>query len=396
MSIVYIFLALISLLFYYVRFKDIFHPNLIFLVIWFSTCSISCVNFNDFLRPWCLEMYFVTIISGIAFGFGSILGDFTIRVPRRVIKVKIETSYSYKFVLYILFFLCMSCCIAEWLNGGGIIVIGLDVANGDMKSQLDGDIAGIHYGTILLPYLAVLAYFKWINSSRKSRFDVFIIVSIVLTSFLFRASRGDMLIYILAFFFIYTRYYKIGLYKIIAVVLLLVLIIIGFMLLRVDETSIVMTATDNPYFSIFYTYIATCYANLNDLIRLDLPYHFIGDATFSPLWTLTGLYSYRDITLVDQMGVFNAVTYLYNFYHDYKLGGVIIFPLLIGLTISLIYKKTMKGSPYWILLLAALQKAIFTPFFGNYFFGDFVAFFPFLFIAFFILFLLSYNIKSLK
>jgi hypothetical protein len=104
-----------------------------------------------------------------------------------------------------------------------------------------------------------------------------------------------------------------------------------------------MTTTDNPYFSIVYSYIATCYANLNDLIQADLPYRWTGDATLSPIWTLTGLYSQRDITLINPMGVFNAVTYLYNFHHGYKLLGVIISPFLIGLSISYIYCQIQKN-----------------------------------------------------
>lgn len=324
MPFVYLLLALLSICFYYSRFQDIFNPNLIFLAVWFVTCAISCVEYTDFLKPWCMEMYFVTVISGIAFFLGSIVGVPINRIKKRIIRSKVEISYTYRFILYGLFILCMTCCLIEWVNGGGQIALSLDTSNGgDVKTGLDGDIAGVHYGTILLPYLAIFSYFRIVNSCKTSIVDVAIIISIIFTSFFFRMSRGDMLIYILSFFFIYTRYNKIGFSKILIVVLLLTSVIIGFMLLRVSETSIVMTATDNPYFSIIYTYIATCYANLNDLILLKLPYHFIGDATFSSLWTLTGMYSYRDITLVEQMGIFNAVTYLYSFYHDYKIFGII-------------------------------------------------------------------------
>lgn len=368
---------------------------MIFLAVWFVTCSISCIDYADYLKPWCIEMHFVTIISGLSFFIGSILGVPARRISKRELISKVEISYTYRYIVYCLFFLCMTCCLIEWVNGGGQIAVALDSSNGDLKSQLDGDIAGIHYGTIFLPYLAIFSYFSIVNADKRSWIDIFIVVSIILTSFFFRMSRGDMLIYILSFFFIYTRYNRIGLSKILLLVLLLALVVIGFMLLRVSETSIVMTTTDNPYFSIIYTYVATCFANLNDLILLELPYHFIGDATFSPLWTLTGMYSYREITLVDQMGTFNAVTYLYNFYHDYKIFGAIFFPFLIGTSISILYKKVINGNCYWILLLAAMQKAIFTPFFGNYFFGDFVALFPFLFISFIILFLFTYKIRPI-
>jgi oligosaccharide repeat unit polymerase len=347
------------------------------------------------MNPWSLEMYIVTLLSAFSFWCGSIVTGSN-RLTVRYIREKKEVSRTYKCIMHFLFLICFSCCLIEWINGGAQLALSLSLDGGDVKSQLDGDIPGIHYGTIFLPYIAIMAYLSYINSSKKNWSDVFIIIVIILTSFLFRLSRGDMLIYILSFFFIYTRYNEVKVSRLLLIFLLLIITIIGFILLRVNKESVVMTTTDNPYFSIIYSYIATCYANLNDLIQADLPYHWTGDATLSPVWTLTGLYSQRDVTLIDQMGVFNAVTYLYSFYHDYKLLSIVVFPFFIGLTLSYIYKIAQRKSFYWILLLASMQRAIFTPFFGNYFFGDFVALYPFLFITLIILFLFSFKIKSIN
>ena len=395
MWVVYLLLTIFTICFYYYYTKDIFHPAIIFLGIWFLTCSISCIDIDDFMQPWCLEMYLVTILSGLAFFIGTL---FHIRrTPIRHFSPKIKISFTYTFIIRILFLICFSCYIIEWIRGGSLITIALDPSIGDIKSEAsEGDIAGIHYGTVFLPYLAVLTFFRLLNSNRISRIDILTIILILSTSIILKISRGDLLILIFSFLFLYSRYYKISFKILIITSSILFFILIGIMFLRVSDTSVVMTTTTNPVVSILYSYIATSFANLNDYIIGNHPYHLLGNATFSPLWTLIGVKENMKIVVTQQLDVFNACTYLYGFYHDFKITGIIIFPFLLGLALAMSYHNSIYGSSYWILLIAVMQKAIYIPFFGNYFTGEFILFFPYLLVTFIILFVLHYKIKLLQ
>lgn len=379
--------------FYYHYTKDLFHPGLIFLGIWFLTCSMSCVDLNNFMAPWCPEMYVVTILSSFSFFVGSLF--YIRKIPKRQFTPRIHVPFTYTFVVRLLFVICFSCYILEWINGGCVIAVTLDNSVGDLKTEAgDGAIPGIHYGTVFLPYVAILTYFRLLNSSRKSMIDILIIIVILGCSSVFKISRGDMMIFLFSFLFLYSRYYKITLKMLILSGVVLFSILIGFMLLRVNENSIIMTTMDDPFISIIYSYFATSFANLNDYIMAGHPYHLFGNATLAPLWTLLGLKKDMEVVVTQQLGVFNTCTYLYGFYHDFKIIGIIVFPFILGIALSLAYYKASYGYPYWILLLAAMQKATFVPFFGNYFTGEFIIFFPYLLITFIILFVLYYKIRS--
>ncbi|WP_047446003.1 O-antigen polymerase [Alistipes sp. ZOR0009] len=388
MSLLLLFFALLFFAFYYYYTRDVLNPCSSFLFIWYLTSSISSIDYNDFMAPWSSEMFLVVIVSGISFWIGSLF--FLNKVSTKCLTIS-EVSSTYTIIIRLLFVICFGTTIVEWLNGGGQISLFVSNINGDVKSQMDGDIPGIHYGTIFFPYIAVLTYFRYINSEKKQFLDLLIILIVVSTSLLFKMSRGDMMIYIFSFLFIYTRYYKINFRKIIFILAIFITVVVGGMLLRVSSGSIVMNTTSNPYFSIFYSYIATCYANLNDFINQNNSYHFLGNATFAPFWTLIGMKEHFQVVSTTQLNMFNAVPYVYGFYHDYKYLGIVFFPFTLGVVISVFYFNASFGRNYWILMIAVLQKAIFNSFFGNYFSGELVNLFPYIVIFFLVLFVMNYR-----
>lgn len=326
MTLLYILLSLCFISFYYYYYRDFLCPHIIFLSSWLLACSFSCIDYDDFMAPWCEEMYLVTILSALTYWLGSLC--FCSRVRKRKYVQKEEVVSTFNYLLFALYLICLSCFIVEWVVGGMGTVLTADLS-GDVKTQLsDAAIPGIHYGSLFLPYVAIIAIYAYMNSFSKiyRRAYFVIIFSIIAISIFCNLSRGDMLIYILAFIFIYSRYEKISKRLIFILIIILISIFIGFMFLRTDEDSIVMQTANNPYVSIFYSYIATCYANLNDYIMANHPYHWMGNATLAPLWTLTGMKNDATVILTEQLDVFNATTYLYGFYHDYKLLGIVVFP----------------------------------------------------------------------
>lgn len=387
MSLVFFLLAIFSVFFYYYYNKDIFHPGSIFLFFWFFTCGLSCIDYNDFMNPWCVEMYVVTIISGLSFWIGT----FVFLKKRDFKKFKpIKLGKEFNIILYVLFFFCFSAMLTEWVNGGMHLNL-FETSEGvfDQKNEIDGDIGGLHYGTIFLPFLAILFYYKVLNSSNTFKSDFIIIFIIIMSSIFIKLSRGDLLIYILSFIFLYSRYYRLNIKLLILSIFIIVFMFLGIMSFRVSNTSIVFSTTSNPYISVFYSYIATCFANLNDYIIINDNYHFFGNATLSPIWTLTGMKDILQVNQTSQIDTFNASVYLYDFYHDYKLIGVVFFPFLLGIILSKIYFNILFKNSLWVILLASLQKAIYVSFFGNYFFGELVLLFPYILIYLIIIFQFS-------
>lgn len=391
MWVVYIILAFSAIGFYYYYTRDALHPCLVLLAVWLLTCAMSCVDMDTFIKPWCTEMYVVTILSAVSLFIGSLF--FIRKTDKRIFMKKEPVSYSYTVIVRTLFVVCLGCYLLEWYKNGMPIALTLNESDGDVKAQLSEGISGIHYGTIFLLYTAVLTYYRYLNAEKKSLIDILIIGVILVISMVFKISRGDLMILIFSFLFLYSRYHRIKFSSVVIAIALLFGAVVGLMLMRVHESSIIMNMTDNPLFSIVYSYIATCYANLNDFIMADYPWHPLGNATFAPLWTLTGLKESMEVIEVEQLDVFNARTYIYGFYHDFKIIGIIVFPFLIGMGLSLIYYNATYGRPLWNVLLATLQKAVFVPFFGNYFFGEMVILFPYLLTLLIILFVFNYNIK---
>lgn len=379
MSVIYFLLSILFYSYFYKRTNDLLCPNGIFLGIWFISCGISCIDYDDFMAPWCAEMYAVTIVSGFSYFIGVLISSkesvhFNIRKPTPL-------PQSYSVLLYILFLICFSCFLLEWNRSGRPTIFNAENSGYDLKSALGMEaISGIHYGTVYLPYISLAAYYGAINSIRKSqKIPYWIIIGIIISTSLFtKMSRGDLIIIVFGMIFIYSRYYKISVKSIIISSILIGLILIGTTLLRINTDSIVFSVGGgNPYWNVIYGYVATCFANLNDFIIASHNWHISGDGTLSALWTIMGLSNRTEIIITEQLGVFNACTYLYYFYHDFKLLGVIIFPLLLGMIITTIYIKSINSNSLWNLLISNLQKAIWTPFFGNYFFAYLIILFPY-------------------
>lgn len=386
MSYIYLIIAFLVILYYRYKHKDILQPNMLFLVVWYLAAAISSPNLTHLLNEWSFEMHFVVLFSGLSFWFGSILYVSKKSIKGlTIIRDPIMITKQYRVILISLFIICLGAASIEWINGGArISFLELNNLGGDAKAEATGSIPGVHYATLFLPFVSILAFFSLMNTKKFRKTDLFIIVSSIAASFVFHLSRGDMLIFILAFLFIFSRYHKIKKKQLIMVVGVVVVMFFTIMTLRVNKETMVFNMVDNPYYSVFYSYIAPCFANLNDLINSNIPYNWYGNATFAPLWTIIGMKESLPVTTIDQMELFNARTYLYGFYHDYKLIGILIVPFALGYVISKLYVFTRVKSSFWIILLAAMQKAILTTFFGNYFFGEMVILFPYLLLAFII------------
>lgn len=391
-------LLILSIFYYYYfydRTKDILNPLGVFLFLWCVTAFLSTLYLSPLQQVWNVEMKFIVVGSSFAVFLAGYL--FVPRFKKKVIVKDVKITSGFIVLTRTLFLISLICVLIEW-RFNGYILPGLDFINNpgiDSKSLVKS-ISGIHYGSILMPYLGVFAYFEMVYSSdRKKIYCVLaLFVSIVFYSFMLIISRGTLLSMILGIIFIRHTYEPISI-RVLSIVSGLVLaMFVVIAVIRIPEGSMVFTSLESSgrlgeYISPVYTYIAYSFENLFKLVRSPNEYSLLHYSLIS-IWRPIGLLDSSNFRLYDTI-FFNSRTYLYAFYHDLGLVGALVFPFLIGTTISKFYKN-IQSKPGYILMVAVLQKAIITTFFGNYFTGEFIIMWPYIITGLVIL-SLKYNVK---
>lgn len=174
----------------------------------------------------------------------------------------------------------------------------------------------------------------------------------------------------------------------------------AFSIVRLNEQSLVLNKFDNNnnsninmIASSIYTYTAYNFENLRKLVDDNFEKTGIlysGKFLLYPFFKneyQKNLFNFTEKNTI----FFNARTYLYGFYHDLGFLGIILYPFFLGIIITLLTNISYFDR-YFILIIAFLQKAIYFSFFGNYFFGELVIFFPY----FILLIILNFNKFRIK
>lgn len=178
--------------------------------------------------------------------------------------------------------------------------------------------------------------------------------------------------------FIYNSKRKISI-RTLAVAAVGILVLLGIMMqTRVFSESVVFANVEhisNPILVSAYNYISYSFENLNIVVQNGSRYMIFANV-FQSLYKILGIYDPIQTITNDVAGVFNSLTWLSPFFDDLGFFGVLLYPMLIGAFLSHFYNKS-KYNRYYILLLAVLQKAIFVPFFGNYFLTSLSVMFPY-------------------
>ncbi|MDD2384936.1 MAG: O-antigen ligase [Sulfurospirillaceae bacterium] len=384
------FILLITGFFMYISLykitKDKLNPQAIFLLLWYLPSALSSMDFlynHSLQRIWNTEMMLVIYLSGVAFYIPSIL---LAEKAADNLKNKIYYSKMYKSIFNFLMIMSIIAFIIRFKSTGFEMVFFSDAS--DKKSLVPLAIPFINYFELMIPYLGIMAFFELhMNSTlgyiRRNILISFFIFSTIIYSLLFSVSRGGLLISILAIIYFYNRKKYFTWKKIFLFLSILLIAIVSFSFIRLGQGSSVFLLFGDDIlsmvFSSVYSYIAFNYENLHQLIRADIPmsgvwysWKFLLKPFFYNEYELNSFNLCNYDTLF-----FNARTYLYPFYHDLHFAGILLYPFLLGLFLSLIVKFSNKNILY-LLLVMALQKSIFFTAFGNYFFGELVIFFPFL------------------
>lgn len=372
----------------YAMTRDKLNPQGIFLLLWYLPASLASAPFFynlDLQEVWNTEMMLVVYLSGVAFFIPSIL---LAKRVRDVTQNKINFTNFYAIVFNSFMILSIIAFLFHFYKNG--FTITMFSGEFDLKNSKPEIIKGLNYFELLIPYLSIVAFFELnfsnsLTKIRKNILLIYIFFALIIYSLLFNVSRGSLLVFFLALLYFYNRKYTFTWMKISTVLLGLLIAIGSFSFIRLGESSMVLSSYGEGkvamLFSSIYTYVAYNYENLYQLIRADIPmsggwysWKFLLKPYFYDAYESNSLNLQEFDTLF-----FNARTYLYPFYHDLHFFGILIYPFLLGILISLLVRLSNQ-QPIYLLLLMSLQKAIMFTSFGNYFFGELVIFFPYIII----------------
>lgn len=397
MTVTYLILALVLYLVSFFKSDDLWHPLGVASLFWFLCAAISSYEplYDPVLQSsWSFNMHFAVLISGLMFSFPLFFSK-----SKKNISCRGAVYFTQAYIYSINFLMFVSITVFCVRFKSLILSPPLLFAGGvDAKDMVPEALVGFNYIELLIPFIALFCIFEIrlsgeCSNARKKMLYSYIIFYII-TSVFYKVTRGELVVFIFGYIYIY--FFSGG--KISFKLLKyagLVLIGIGlFTSKRLVEGSAVLNRFGNDVFSVFfssiYTYVAYNFENLNKLTNENFSFtYFWGAQKYLMNIFFKDEYMSGDIELLNiETLFFNAKTYLYYFYHDLGMIGVILYPLLIASVIQIIYNLSVIKHRY-IILVAALQKAIVFLFFGNYFFGELVLLFPYI-----IAFLLVLMLKS--
>lgn len=366
-----------AVLWYFVlaeRTKDTLNPFAISFFSWMGGAAISQLKLSELVGRWCIEMHILVHLCGYVIIIAGLLFSRKEKVFYYA-QTDCIVNWKYKIAARVFTVCAFTCAYIEWYASGFYIPLLHGTAGGDLKAGIVA-ISGVHYGTVCVPYCALLSLFELLNDKKSNKVLHTVVIALTIAYVLgVQMSRGDLLIIVFGGLLLVHTKKNIRISQMLIIGGGIVAILIGIMLVRVQNMeSLVFTATSNPYMSSIYMYIATCYDNLNSLVANQNHFTFVFVSIIKPICDVINLEI--PIQILDYNVVFfNAKTFLYGFYHDLGTFGGVLFPAAIYGLIGVIYRKARIDGRF-ILFLAALQKSIWMLFFGNYFTGTVVTTFP--------------------
>lgn len=373
------FLLLLGVAFYanmVSKTKDKLNPFGVVCITWCTLAGIASLHLSWLESSWPFAMYVVVLLFPcLVFLCGNFSKNTKISSDKLYF---ISFSNGFIVLTRALFIICFICAILEWRNNGFALALGTEAT--DAKATFS-TIRIIHYGSIYLPYCAINSLFELFYRKKKKMKTLFYLVFTIIFNIFYIlfvcASRGSLLIIICAFVYLFLRKYGIPFYSIFLMVGVILIGFIAVSKVRIFSGSLVYDVIHNhPVISSVYGYTMLNFENLNKLITRGSSYSIIR-YTYGGFLQLLGLNRLFSEPEYITTYFFNANTICYDFYEDLGMTGIVINTLLLFGIIKRWYGKSLMDRRY-LLLIAVMQKAIWTTFFGNYFTIYRVMLFPFL------------------
>lgn len=359
-------------LFLYYRTKDLFHPVAIFSVVLITTVGISNFKLSHIQSDWSAKTWIVIIGTYTSFLMGYLLMKL-LQKKMPTPKVMVDEVMESKFLkfMYILFGLCILAYIAELIKSG----FHLPIFSKSTGSYKHFGIPFVHYLTVTLAfvnYLISVYFFKY-----KKINKYLIIIYVVSLVSVFTLLSRQLLIFLIVITIVSCHY----MYKKIKLIHISVLLLLGLIIfsilgnirsnsaLYILQVGKIIEGVNSPTFAWVYLYFSMSYENLNYYINHfhDLYY---GVNTFFPLFAFTLTKKYVQPDLLQYLPDVNLTvsTMMYDFYLDFGIVGIIIFPFLIGALSYYCYNILRnRFSINSVMFYSMIAHNLFFVFFVNFF-----------------------------
>lgn len=379
--IIFVFFGLVCYFTFYLKTKDVFQPVGVMLFVWLLMAGISQLQLGAYQTAWSFETITIVIISAIVMYFVGLTNLHINCNTEYITKRRGTINTTFRITTTLVFCICFSTIIIllyknSFFSSADISSV-LDKKSGTVQfTQINK--RGLSYIASYLPYCTLNSIFELTYGKKQNKrylYNIFVLIFSIWYIWFISYSRGTLLVIVLGGIFILNSKKKLSIIKMSLVVFTIILFFSFLMILRVGKESIVYEGvTKNPLFNSTYNYIVYCYQNLDSLILDGSPFSLFANV-WQSFYKLFGIYN--EIEFVEYTtNIYNANTFLYSFYHDLGLLGIILYPGLISYILTCFYNLSFKNI-YFILILAVFQKSIFVLFFGNYFITSFSVMFPY-------------------
>lgn len=379
--IISVVFALLIYAHFYRLTKDSLNPFGISISFYLAMYGLSTLNLSIYQNGMSIKTHLLLLIPMISI---FLIGEYYCNRFRNTFRgydELPEITMNYKIFMTII---CVTSllCVAYLVVMRGITLsleIGVNGALNDRKGTIGEQMYGgsgiVGRFAQLFPYTLVFVMYDYIfdsfGSKTKKILELIYCALCVLYSLFVLASRGTLLLPIIAVLYLLNKKYH---FKPITLGIALIGVVIAFtsyMTLRVTPGSEVFSGTGitNKTFNSIYNYFALSFNNFDMLVRNGSPMTGIQYSLIS-LSKILGIYNPSNL-LQYKTDFFNSRVFIYGFYHDLGLFGVVLWPIIIYVLIGWLYASTRKKHPEMILLLGMYGKAIFVMSFGNYFFQSF-------------------------
>ena len=348
--------------------KFLLNPYTLFSITIFSIIIYNPI-FSSFLITIPNDIYLIIFLGIISFLLGMIIADKTGETKKSNEKINIRILQKKSF--WIVLFLGI---IPHFI---GYINVGIPILNLENIAELRANYLpdGLSYFTFFLPLTILIAY----QNKNKRLIIISIIINAVVS--LIKVAKFDVLIFLMFILYSNIKYsQKTKISKnylsTIGAVLTIPFIFDWFYSLRNDLDSVnsdyFLSNTDsfiNSAVSLPYLYFTSSWSNLTQTISTVNEFNY-GVYTLFPFisaFQMDHLINYYSIKTI-YIHPFNTFAFLTDYYMDFGVIGVIIFPFLTGLLVMNAYKRSIissnpiKDGQFLILGIATLML-----FFSNHF-----------------------------
>jgi len=380
-----IIILIIVVLGFYKR-NDFFSPGRLFSLVWAVSIFVTEFKYSGFQKEWSSYSWFVLILGLISFLLGTFISYVlhiskhadSIKVLRKSIQSNDIVDFDKLYLTIKVLFLCYTISfIVEVIQFGTIPILS---AFPD-KARVDFGMFGFHLfiGIVSSIMFLCVEYLVLKSKNRKHKLLVIAILLITFASyFLLLQKFNYILLFVLILVFCYYGSHLLTFKKLLIAFVAFGGFIIFLQSIRLSRyaneffyvISKMKYSRDYAMFTGPYMYVTM---NLENFARgVDvMSRHSYGLMTADWLAALTGIKHWA----IEYFGVdyrkyvtttYNTYPFLWDYYYDFGLMGVFIFPLITGIWISSIYyKMRITKKIKWVVIYSFFGFVILFSFFYN-------------------------------